>query len=764
MLFAVLSGFVLALLAPWLTRVARPWIGWLLALLPFGLAGYFFSFLPQVASGATLREAWPWLPDLGISLAFYLDGLSLVFALLITGIGGFILIYAGGYLKGHPQHGRFMSFLLLFMGSMLGLVLADDLITLFVFWELTSITSFLLIGFEHERPESRRAAVQALVVTGLGGLALLAGGLILAQEGGFLLSGYLEVGTTLAGSEAYPAILVLFLIAAFTKSAQVPLHFWLPNAMEAPTPVSAYLHSATMVKAGVYLLARMNPLLGGTEAWTLTLVIFGGATFLVGTLLALRQSDYKLLLAYTTVASLGLLVMLIGLGSEKAVEGAMLYLIAHAFFKGGLFMVAGCVDHEAGTRNLDRLGGLARAMPITAAAAGLAALSMGGLPPFAGFLAKESLYKGTLLAGQPWLVSGFSLLVNALMFAAAGVAFLRPFTGKRPELPKRAHEGPPSLWLGALFLAVLGLAAGLLPGPFGTLFVAPSMSAVLGHSVELHLALWHGVNAPLLLSLATFALGGLLLWRSRAIRDAVAGFLRAVGWGPDLGYDQVMIGLGRLGAKVTPIIQSGLLRRYVMITMTVMILALLWGIGFGGAWPEARDWQRPRFYEIGTIALIIGAALIVVLARSRLAQIAAAGAVGYGVALFYLLFGAPDLAFTQFMVETLSVVIIVLILLRLPIQERIKRSRTQRLREGTMALVLGAGVTLFLMGVTDDPLDQRISEYYLRNSVPEAHGHNVVNVILVDFRALDTLGEITVVLIAGVSALVALRFRPGRRR
>ncbi|HWU63548.1 MAG TPA: proton-conducting transporter membrane subunit, partial [Ensifer sp.] len=367
---ALIAPFLAAAVAPVLTQVLGHRAAWILALVPAAIFAFFCRALGDVQGGQAVTGGYVWVPSFNVSYSWLIDGLSLSFVLLISGIGALIILYAGGYLKGHPQQGRFFSFIFLFMGSMLGVVISDSFLMLFIYWELTSITSFLLIGFDHERAASRRAALQALVVTGGGGLLLLAGLIFIWDMSGMTqLSMLVRSGDILRDSPFYLAALLLVLGGAFTKSAQFPFHFWLPNAMEAPTPVSAYLHSATMVKAGVYLLMRLNPVLGDTAAWQILLPFFGGLTMLTGALLAVRQTDLKLMLAYTTVSSLGLLVMLTGFGSDHAIEAAVLYLVAHSLFKGALFMVAGIIDHEAGTRDITKLGGLRKAMPITFAAA-----------------------------------------------------------------------------------------------------------------------------------------------------------------------------------------------------------------------------------------------------------------------------------------------------------------------------------------------------------------------------------------------------------
>ncbi|MGF7160474.1 multicomponent Na+:H+ antiporter subunit A [Rhodoligotrophos appendicifer] len=759
MLLAVVSGFLLAAFAPLIARAFAGLAGWLLALLPIALLAYFITFIGPVSGGAAIAESLAWLPQLGIDLSFRLDGLSLVFALLITGIGALILIYAGAYLADHPQRGRFFSFLLMFMASMLGLVLADNVIAFFVFWELTSLTSFLLIGFDHERPASRRAAVQALVVTGGGGLVLMAGLILMAlTTGAWDLSGLNAAGDLLRGHALYGIMLALVLAGAFTKSAQVPFHFWLPNAMEAPTPVSAYLHSATMVKAGVYLLMRLTPALGGTSAWMMTLTLFGGATLLVGAALSLRQTDMKLILAYTTVASLGLLVMLTGLGSDIAIEAAVLYLIAHAFFKGALFMLSGAVDHGSGTRDVTRLSGLRGPMPVTFAIAVLAALSMAGLPPLAGFLAKETIYGATGL-GVAALVA---ILGNAMMVTAALAVAWGPFRGPASSAAQHAHEASLGLLLGPGLLAVGALVAGLLAAQFGTSFAGPMVSAILGRPVLLELSLWHGVNAALMMSLVTIALGlGLYVILPR-LRQAIAAFLERLGLGADRAYDLAMEGLVALSRAMLAIIQPGQLRHYMLGTFAVLALALwvpivLHGLPLAG--PFVPGMLLDDFPATGMMILGVVGAVMVLMATTRLNAIVALGIQGVAVALLFLFFAAPDLAFTQFMVEILSVVILALVMSRLKLDAIDRRNLPERLVHGAVAVAIALGIGVTLMSLTQQPLDLSLTDFFAANSVPLAHGHNIVNVILVDFRGLDTLGEITVVLMTGLAAIALIRSR-----
>jgi multicomponent Na+:H+ antiporter subunit A len=763
MLLAVLAAFVLAPLAPAVRRFAGARTGWVVALLPAALTAYFASFLGPVAAGRTLSFSTPWVPSTGINLTFYLDGLSLMFTLLVTGIGTLIVVYSGAYLQKRADLGRFMMFLLLFMGSMLGLVLADNVVTLFVFWELTSVPSFLLIGINHEAGRSRRAALQALVVTGGGGLALLAGLLLLAQMGGSLeLSVLLADGELLRQHPWYVAALILVLLGAFTKSAQVPFHFWLPNAMEAPTPVSAYLHSATMVKAGVYLLARLNPGLGGTELWQGTLIVFGGLTFLLGAILALRNRDLKLILAQTTVASLGLLVFLIGIGSEVAIEAAMTYLLAHSLFKGALFMVAGNVDYAVGTRDVAKLSGLGRALPVTAVAAALAALSMAGLPPFIGFIAKEFAYKAALAETWPFLLVGVALAGNALLVTVAGIGAIRPFLRERSEAARDTRPETLSLLLGPGLLAAGGLLLGIFNQLAERFVIGPASNAIAGARLDVDLYLYRGLEPALYLSGVTVLVGGLFYLVGTPLRERLTRADERL-WGMDQGYDQAMDGLVGFARWATAWFQTGSLHRYLMVSVLTLGAALLAPALVHAEPLPTLAFPAEDFYVWGIAALVLAGALAIASVRSRLVSILAMGVLGLSVAFTFLLFSAPDLAFTQMMVETLSVVILAMVIARLPVFREDWRGRGRAVRDGLIAAVVGGAMALLLLRVVNRPLDLRLSEYFAANSYVEAYGRNIVNVILVDFRALDTFGEIAVVVIAGVAVLSLLAASvPGR--
>ncbi len=761
---ALAAPFIAAVLAPFLVRTLRHNAVWVLAAAPLFVFFHFLGFAGEVANGERLTGGYRWIPSFNVNFSWLVDGLSLTFALLISGIGVFIVLYSGGYLKGHPHLGRFLSFILMFMGSMLGLVVADSFLMLFVYWELTSITSFLLIGFDHRREAARRAALQALVITGAGGLCLLAGLILIGRVTQVSeLSLLLASGDFMRESPFYLAALILVLGAAFTKSAQFPFHFWLPNAMEAPAPVSAYLHSATMVKAGVYLLMRLNPVMGGTDVWETVLPVFGAATLLAGTLLAVRQTDLKLMLAYTTVGSLGLLVLLMGLGSEKAIEAAVLYLVAHALFKGALFMVAGIVDHEAGTRDVTRLGGLRKVMPVTFGAGLVAALSMGGLPPFFGFLAKEEIYAGLAGTGTwPVLLTLIVIVGNALMFVIGFTVALKPFMGAPVDTPKHAHEGPPLMWIGPLVLSVLGLAAALLYGISHHFVSSPMASAVAGKPVAVAVSFVPHAGTVLWLSLATVVLGIVFYLGLDRIRAAVAFLLAAIGWGPDRGFDQFMRGLVLGSWRLTAILQPGKLDIYMTVTLMVTAAALLVPMIFFGELPHWPHWPRLYGYEWTVILIALIGLGAVLFAKNRLTAIVSLGIQGFAVALLYMLMGAPDLSFTQFMVETLSVVILALVMTRLRLYQQDHRPLLQKISDLTVAGLCGAGFALGLLKVTQVPFDNTLTHFFNENSVTIAHGRNIVNVIIVDFRGFDTLGEIAVVMVAGLAILALIRIQAGR--
>ncbi|MCM0018473.1 MAG: DUF4040 domain-containing protein [Tagaea sp.] len=754
----VLGGAGATLLA---TRVPRGFAALFGAAVASLLLLASLTAIGPISAGGALTGAFWAIPSLGIAGGLRVDGLSLIFLILIFGIGALIFLYAHAYLGNDARARRLSVMLLLFMTAMAGAVMADDVVVLFVFWELTSLASFFLVGYDHEKPGARKAALQALLVTGGGGLALLAGLILAAMAAGTTsMSGILDAReAVLAHPAAIPAML-LIIAGCFAKSAQVPFHFWLPNAMAAPTPVSAYLHSATMVKLGVYLLARLNPLYQTEALWQDLLAGFGIATALTGAVLAFRETDLKRVLAYTTVTALGTLVMLIGIAPELSIVAAVTFLIVHAFYKAALFMVAGIVDHETGSRDARALRGLARTMPFTAAAATLAAFSMAGLPPFVGFVAKELIYEAKLELGpEAGIMLALGFVVNAATVAIAGVMSWRLFFGPAAETPELPHDPAPAMLTGPLLLAALGVLAGSLPAWLGHVFVDPAAAAILGRPVDVTLKLWHGFGLVLFLSVATVATGvGLyLLWNRIVPRLRASSFIDA--YGPAAGYERALAATIAIAANCTHAIQHGSLRGYVRTLFLVFAVAtlatLVWRAGF--AWPESEAPLDARaLFFAAAVAGAIGAAL----ARTAIAAVLALGLTGFAIALIFLSFGAPDVAFTQFAVETLLVAILAAAFMRLPLRGPDTRTARAKLGDAGAGVLVGLAVAATLGAVLAGPFDPTLAQWFGTNAVPEGHGRNVVNVILVDFRALDTLGEIAVLAIAAF-AVVAL-LRPGK--
>ena len=724
--------------------VALAWVLWLLTTQSLPVQG-------QIA----------WIPDLGIDLAWRIDGLSALMLLMITGVGSAVFVYAGGYLAGHPQQSRLYVLLSLFMLAMIGCVTADNLIVLFVFWELTSLTSFLLVGFNHTELSSRKSAQQAFLVTGTGGLALLAGLLLLGQQvGTYSLSALIEQIPYEAPTPALTTALVLILVGAFTKSAQFPFHFWLPNAMSAPTPVSAYLHSATMVKLGVYLLARLDPAFGEWDLWEIALKTAGSITAAWGMVLALRERDLKRILAWSTVATLGTLVVLIGLRGEGATVAVGALLLAHALYKAPLFFVAGNIDHGTGTRVIDRLGGLRKAMPFTAAAALLAGASMAGMPLSFGYIVKDVILEVKSADDVFAFARAANTVFGAIAVAVAGVAALRVFW-RHPganETP-HAHEGGPALVLPPLVLASVGIGLGLFPFFVDELLADASLAMTPGtEAIVISLALEIG---PSLGSQAVTLLIGALIYvfwdPLHRLFEALGAKIGRIGMASH--YERSLVWLPKAAAAVTRRLQHGRLPGYMTLTIGAVSVGLLAALGpalltLPGPLPGPWSWG-----VVGSVMLIGLGAVAAALLRDRLTLLLASGLVGYGSAALFLFVGAPDLAFTQFTVETVFVVVVAAVLLKLKRLGRPASIEEPAWRPGAalVSIAFATLITALLLLTVATPFDASLSDFFAQRSVPEAYGRNVVNVILVDFRALDTLGEIAVVALSFLAALPLLR-------
>ncbi len=761
----LLALFLLAAIAPFVNIQSRKITGWLLSLLPLAVFGYFISQIPAVASGEVIYERFSWVPYIGLNFSLQLDGLSQIFALLVSGIGAFILIYAGYYMQSYQNTNRFFAYLVFFLASMLGLVLSSNLITIFVFWEFTSISSFLLIGFFHEKLDSRNASLQALLVTGLGGLALLAGFILLSiPYGTFELAEIMANPGILQESKLFVPILVLILIGAFTKSAMFPFHFWLPQAMAGPSPVSAFLHSATMVKAGVFLVARLNPLMDWSELWFYSLTIFGSVTMFVGAWLSIAQSDIKKILAYTTVSALGTLVLLIGINTKYALNAFVIFLIVHAFYKATLFMMAGTIDKKTGTRNINELGGLFAYMPIAGTIMVVALLSMAGLPPMLGFIGKELIYEAAVTAGRVVpVVLVLAFLTNTfLVFVSIRLA-LDIFWGKTPTYKKQPAEPSLALLIGPAFLVALSLVLGLFPAVMEGRILIPTLQSISPAPEYIHLKVWHGFNLVLLLSAITVASGVLMYIFKKKVLNVVEKlnfrYFKAEFSEKFLGFIAAFL---KFGKKNTALTQHGYLRFY-LITIFLATSAVIFFMFMRD--PVSIDFNNlqevPIFMYFVSLMIIV-ATIATVSAKSRLISLIGIGIVGFGITTVFVYYSGLDVAITMVMVETLMVILGTLIIYHLP-EYKPFSTRMTRLRDGIVGLMVGLMmVVLVLKSGTSTPVE-KISDWLSLNSYPMAHGKNIVNVILVDFRALDTLGEITVLALAaiGIFALLKVKLKTG---
>jgi multicomponent Na+:H+ antiporter subunit A len=735
----------------------------LAALAPLAAVAWLAAVSGGILDGEPHRQAVAWVPELGLEMTLRLDPFGLLIAWLVAAIGTLVLLYARGYFGAREDAGRLSATLVLFAGSMLGLVSADNVFALFVFWELTTVTSYLLIGLEDGKATARSAALRALLVTGSGGLAMLGGLVLLGQQAGTW--SLAEILAAPPSGTLTSVAVALVVVGALTKSAQWPFSFWLPGAMAAPTPISAYLHSATMVKAGVYLLARLSPTFSDLGWWQPVVVGLGLVTMVVGGWRALRQTDLKLLLAHGTVSQLGFMVVLVGSGRDDLLFAGAAVILAHGLFKAALFLVVGIVDHQAHTRDLRRLSGLGRRLPVVAAVAVAAGASMAGVPPLLGFVAKEAAYEALLHQGGTYLVVLAGVVAGSVLTFAYTARFLWGAFGDKPRWycsgdsvgpdvahPARTFAAP------AVVLAAATVLFGLLPGLPDQL-VGPAAGALAEEAGEEYLALWHGFNTALALSGLTVAAGvGLFALRHRLERLQARLPHRQLG---EEGYEWSLVAMNRTADVTTGVLQNGSLPVYIAVIMGTMVLLPLPALLSDASWPELRPAES--LLQAAVVAVMLAGGLTVAAAQRRFVAALALGVVGFGMAGLFVIQGAPDLALTQLLIETLSLVLFVVVLRHLPGRYGGRTPRGSQVRRAVLATCVGAFVFVFALaaaGARDAP---PVSEEHLARSYPEADGANVVNVTLVDFRGWDTLGEITVLVVAalGMASLVLTgRSRP----
>ncbi|MFV0411100.1 MAG: monovalent cation/H+ antiporter subunit A [Paracoccus sp. (in: a-proteobacteria)] len=711
--------------------------------------------IPAILAGNAITADISWLPQIGLNASFRIDGLSLLFGILILGIGLLVILYARYYLSKEDPVGQFYTYLMLFQGAMVGIVLSDNILLLLVFWELTSLSSFLLIGYWKHLPEGRQGARMALTVTGMGGLAMIAGMMILGHiAGSYQISVILESRELIQASPMYLPALLLILLGAFTKSAQFPFHFWLPHAMAAPTPVSAYLHSATMVKAGLFLMARLWPALAGTEEWFYIVATTGLVTMLIGAIIALFKDDLKALLAFSTVSHLGMITMLLGLGTEAGVIAAVFHIINHATFKAAMFMTAGIVDHETGTRSISRLGGLRKLMPVTFTIGTIATLSMAGIPPLNGFISKEMMLEDaahTVWAGNHYIF--ITLAGIAAMFSVAySLRFIvHVFFGpERDDYPHHPHDPGPGLWLSPAFLVVLVVLIGLMPMTMVGWLVTASADAVTGLHTHPHLKLWHGVSTALYVSAIAITAGIVVLSMHRQL---LAGWMAAnVPYAKTI-FDAIIRRLVRWAQITNDALHDGRMARGGTMMAIIVVLAGVFAWVTGTSGPMTREMLPVGPIElIGFTLLIVATGCMVSFHRNRLLALVLIGIVGLIVSCGFVYLSAPDLALTQISVEVATVMLMLLALNFLPKRTWVETGNLRRGADALIATAVGIGFGGLAYAIMRrDFAFPTISDYMLKNSHKLGGGDNVVNVILVDFRGYDTFGEITVL---GIAALV----------
>ncbi|MBU8880388.1 Na+/H+ antiporter subunit A [Bacillus sp. FJAT-29790] len=783
--------FIFAIFVPFIYKLFTPRIhtGWFVFLVPLSVFLFLLQYIPAISKGNTIFYDLPWMPSLGINYTTYIDGLALIFGLLITGVGALVVLYSISYMSKHREalH-NFYVYMLLFMGAMLGLVFSDHILVLYVFWELTSISSFLLIAYWYQRKSSRYGAQKSMLITIFGGLAMLAGLIMLSMlTDTYSIREMISKANVISSDSLFLPAMILLLLGAFTKSAQFPFSIWLPDAMEAPTPISAYLHSATMVKAGIYLVARFTPVFGGSSEWFWIVSGIGMITLICGSVTAVNQKDLKALLAYSTISQLGLIMSLLGLGSAAmyfgdgdastmyavAVLAALFHLINHSTFKGSLFMVVGIIDHETGTRDIRRLGGLMSLMPVSFTLTIIGSFSMAGLPPFNGFLSKEMFFTGvlTVIKYPVFGMEAFALLVPLIAWVASVFTFiycmilvLKTFLGKhRPErLDKVAHEATIGMLIPPIILASLVIVIFFFPNVVSHNLLQPALVGILPEfaetgGIDVEIKPWHGWNTELFMTVGVVVFGALMyryLKKWSLFYGLIPQFLIL-----NNIYNQSLKLMETISLKVTNRYMTGFIRDYLVYIFSFMILVLgvaLW-LSNDFSFDPSND-ASISLYEGGIIFLMAITALSVFFANSRLTAIIAVGALGYLVSLLFVIFRAPDLALTQLVVETVTTALFLLCFRYLPeLRKEISRIRFKMTNLG-VSIGVGAIVTLMALSVNNHRLFDSISGYF-EGAYTLAGAKNIVNAILVDFRGLDTMLEILVLCIAGLGVYTIIKLQ-----
>lgn len=787
--FAIIFPLLMAALIPFIYKAfTKVKIGWFVLLAPVTVFILLARLIPLISSGETQTHTYEWIPSLGINFTTYLDGLSMIFGLLISGVGALVVLYSIFYLSTKEALHNFYCYLLLFMGAMLGVVFSDNLMVLYAFWELTSVSSFLLIAFWHHRRASKAGARKSMLITVTGGIAMLAGFIMLhAMTDTFSIRAMIAQAPSLVEHTLFIPAMICVLLGAFTKSAQFPFHIWLPDAMEAPTPVSAYLHSATMVKAGIYVVARLTPLFAYDLTWFWTVMIVGLITLFWGSFNAVKQTDLKALLAFSTVSQLGLIMSLLGMGSlafhvdidataiiyTQAAFAALFHLINHSTFKGALFMMVGIIDHEAGTRDIRRLGGLMTIMPATFTIAVIGSMSMAGLPPFNGFLSKEMFFTSALhiaeadalsRASATALVPVIAWIASVFTFIYCMIIVVKTFFGTTEKLPqdRKIHEAPLGMLISPFVLVFFVIAIFFFPNVLATYILAPAMVSIypgLASMQEMtpHVYAWHGFNTELIMTLGVVLLG-FVLYRTLAVWRRIYNTLPAQ-FTLNHVFNRVLSEGENVSSFVTKLYMTSSLRHY-SLYIYVFLIVIIGGyfiVNDAFRFSMANN-AEIHVYEVLLVFMMAVAAVAMLFVQSRVTATVLNGVIGFGISIFFVIFRAPDLALTQLIVESVTTVLFLLCFTYLPAWKPEKSSRREKTTNAFIALFVGALVVLVSLSVLHFNEFKTISSFF-ENAYELAGGKNIVNTILGDFRAFDTMLEVVVLCIAGIGVYTMIKFK-----